>query len=257
MKPGAEIPYFKNPDLEGKPFFWEAGPIGILLCHGFTATTAEVRLLAIRLHEEGYTVAAPLLPGHYSHPEDLNAVRWQDWVSAVEQTYARLQEVCTQVFVGGESTGGILALYLAAEHPEAAGVLAYAPALRLNLSFWDTVLVYLLAPFKSYAVKDAKEDNLPWQGYMVNPLKGVIELFRLQKEVRRRLRGVRQPVLIVQGRQDATVHTSVPETIASRVSSSSKEVHWMEHSGHIVILDRQWQQVAEITLTFLQRVSAA
>lgn len=257
MEASAEIPHFKNPDLEGKPFFWEAGPIGVLLCHGFTATTAEVRPLATRLQEEGYTVAAPLLPGHFSHPEDLNAVRWQDWVSAVEYTYSRLREACTQVFVGGESTGGILALYLAAEHPEAAGVLAYAPALRLNLSFWDTALVYLLAPFKSYAVKDAKEDNLPWQGYMVNPLKGVIQLIRLQREVRRRLPRVRQPVLIVQGRQDPTVHASVPETIASLVSSSVKETHWMEHSGHIVILDRQWQEVAEITLRFLQRVSAA
>jgi len=36
----------KNPHLEGSPFFWEAGPIGILLAHGFSAITAEVRPLA-------------------------------------------------------------------------------------------------------------------------------------------------------------------------------------------------------------------
>ena len=39
-------PLIKNPHLKGGPFFWGAGPTGILLVHGFTATTAEVRPLA-------------------------------------------------------------------------------------------------------------------------------------------------------------------------------------------------------------------
>ena len=37
--------------------------------------------------------------------------------------------------VGGESLGGLLALYLASEHPQAAGVLAYASALMIKPSF--------------------------------------------------------------------------------------------------------------------------
>lgn len=251
----SEIPYFKNPQLEGSPFYWEAGPTGVLLTHGFTATTAEVRLLATRLYEAGYTISAPLLPGHYSHPKDLNAVKWRDWVNTVEQAYNRLQEECEQIFVGGESTGGILALYLAAKHPEAAGVLAYAPALRLNLGLWDRIRIYLLAPFRPYSVKKGKEDNLPWQGYMVNPLKGVIQLLRLQREVGKLLPKVRQPILIVQGRLDSTVHPGVPKMIAESVSSSIKEVHCMEHSGHVVMIDQEWEKVAEITLSFLQRLS--
>ena len=60
-----------NPHLEGDSFFWEGGEVGILLIHGFTATTAEVRPLAEFLHKNGYTVAGPLLPGHYTKPDDL------------------------------------------------------------------------------------------------------------------------------------------------------------------------------------------
>ena len=48
-----------NPHLEGEPFFWEAGPVGVLLIHGFTATTAEVRPLAKILQQDGYTVSGP------------------------------------------------------------------------------------------------------------------------------------------------------------------------------------------------------
>ena len=68
----------KNPHMEGDSFLWEAGPVGIVLSHGFTATTTEVRLLAKALHEKGYTVAGPLLPGHGTRYQDMNRCRWQD-----------------------------------------------------------------------------------------------------------------------------------------------------------------------------------
>src|SRR5512142_3213769 len=101
-----------NPHLEGESFFWEAGPTGVLLLHGLTATTAEVRLLARRLHDRGYTIAGPLLPGHGTTPENLNRTRWIDWVQAAEESYRELSARCTRVFIGGESMGAVAALYL-------------------------------------------------------------------------------------------------------------------------------------------------
>ena len=32
--------FIVNPHLEGEPFFWPGGPDGVLLVHGYTATTA-------------------------------------------------------------------------------------------------------------------------------------------------------------------------------------------------------------------------
>ena len=116
-----------NPQLEGDPFLWEGGPTGVLLIHGYTATTAEVRPLARILHQQGYTVAGPLLPGHHTRPADANRYRWRDWVRAVEESYQQLTAHCQRVIIGGESMGALLALYLASEHPEAAAILAFAP----------------------------------------------------------------------------------------------------------------------------------
>jgi len=246
----------KNAHLEGDTFYWEGGPVGVLLSHGFTATSAEVRLLAGYLHERGYTVAGPLLPGHGTTIEEMNRCRWQDWVGGVEQTYQELIRRCQKVVVGGESMGSLLALYLAAEHPEAAVVLAYAPA--VHAANWLTRgFAYLMAPFVPYRVPSPGPKsvvNERWKGYPVQPVPAATQLFRLQKEVRQRLPRIHQPVLVVQGRLDRSIFPDCPEIVVNNVSSEVKEVHWMEKSEHCVLLDQEWEKVAEITDQFLARV---
>ena len=247
-------PLIKNPHLEGGPFFWEAGPTGILLVHGLTATTAEVRPLAKALYAQGYTVSGPLLPGHNTVPEEVNQFTWRDWADTVERAYRELAARCDQVFVGGESTGGLLALHMAPQHPEIAGLLIYAPALKLTLSPLDQIKLRLIAPFRSYVPKGGLDDDLPWKGYTVNPLKGAAQLLQLQKIVAPRLELIRRPVLVVQGRLDPTVDASVPQTIYNGIRSAVKEIHWMEKSSHCVILDCEFVQVVEHTLQFIRKV---
>ena len=242
-----------NPNLDGSSFYWQGGPVGILLIHGFTATAAEVRPLAEALHSAGYTVAGPLLPGHYTQPEDLNHIHWQDWIAEVEAGYESLKSQCRQVVAGGESTGGLLSLYLAAQHPEIAALLLYAPALRLTMKTSSIFLVYLLSPFIRWVPKNYMDSNPLWQGYPVNPLKGVIQFLKLQKQVRPMLSQVHQPTLIVQGRLDTAVHPDVPDIIYSDIHSPIKEKIWMENSGHCVILDMERQQIFDETLRFLER----
>jgi len=250
-------PLIQNPHLDGDPFYFEGGPIGILLVHGFSATTAEMRPLGEFLHSKGYTVSAPLLPGHNTYPEDINNYRWQDWVSEVEDAYQELARRCEKVFIGGESTGGLLALYLAGHHPEIAGVLTYAPALKLVLRGLDVLMLYLAAPFIPYRkvenVEDIEDDGLAWRGYMVRPLKGVIQLFRLQKKTTLLLPAIRRPTLIIQGSLDTTVASDVPQFIYDNISSILKEIHWMKESTHCVALDKELAQVQEITLNFIQK----
>jgi len=246
----------RNPHLEGAPFYWEAGPIGVLLCHGFTATTAEVRLLAHALHEQGYTVAGNLLPGHGTTPEDCNRHTWQEWYASVEQTYQQLSARCQSVVVGGESTGALLILRLAALHPEVAGILCYAPALRLLLAPAKVFLLSLCAPFLTSIPKPPSTDDNPWQGYSVNPLKAAEQLRQLQKVIYPLLQEIKQPILIIQGRLDPTVHPESPHTIFNQVSSSIKELDWLEHSTHCVILDKERDLAASISIDFLKRVLA-
>jgi carboxylesterase len=241
-----------NFHLEGEPFLWEGGPIGVLLAHGYTATTAEVRLLARHLCEQGYTVAGPLLPGHGTTPEDMNRCRWQDWAKAVEQSYQLLAARCERVFVGGESMGALLALYSASQHSEVAGILTYAPALRVSPK--SLLLAYLVAPFVPHVAKSRLDVDGKWQGYPVNPILALLQMHRLQREVRRRLPSMQHPLLIVQGRLDTAIDLRGVDTLYHKIGSPLKELHWMENSTHAVILDRELEQVTEITLRFIERV---
>lgn len=260
----APMPYpILNPHLAGGSFFWEGGlavphrrSVGILLLHGLTATTAEVRPLAEFLHAAGYTVAGPLLPGHGTHPEDLNRVSWHDWTWEAEIAYQHLATVCDHVFVGGESTGAVIALYLASRHPEIAGVLAYAPAIQLAMLPTDLVKLYTLAPFIEFVPKEHSRRNSLWQGYPVNPLKGVLELVRLGREVRGRLGLINQPVLIVQGRLDKTIDPESGQIILDGVESVLTECHWLENSTHVVLLDEELTAVSDLTQRFLTRALA-
>jgi carboxylesterase len=243
-----------NAHLEGDAFHWAGGPDGVLLIHGYTATTAEVRPLARFLCEQGYTVAGPLLPGHNTAPEDANRYTWQDWTRAIETAYREITTRCQRVIVGGESTGAVLSLYLASEHPEITALLCYAPALRLTLPPAQAALLRLLAPFKSSLPKGQMSNAELWQGYRVNPLRGAVQLLDLQRAVRRRLAHVRQPLLLMQGRRDTTVSARAPGEIAAAVRSVSKETYWLENSVHTLLLGIEQVQAFELTLDFIQRV---
>ncbi len=247
-------PFLHNPHLDGDAFFWPAGRTGILLSHGYTATTAEIRPLAEKLHEKGYTVAAPLLPGHGTSPEDLNRVRWQDWARCGQDMLNHLFDTCERVLVGGESMGGLLALYLASQNPKVAGLLLYAPAIALNMGPADLAKLYLGAPFVTQVSRASLDNGQSWQGYPGLPLKGAIELLAFGKATRAQLSKIHQPLLLFQGRFDTTVAAKAGDVILSGVASTVKARYWMEKSHHTLTLDVELDEIADRTIEFIEQL---
>ena len=245
-----------NSELEGDSFFWDGGKIGVLLLHGFTATTAEVRPLAKRFHDAGFTVSGVLLPGHGTTPENLNETSRTEWLEASEKAFLELKEKCSQIFVGGESAGAVLALHLASEHPEIKALLLYAPAMRLASSFLRKLVMVLASPFVFAVPKKVEDDRdaMPWQGYKVIPLKAGVQLLKLQFETETRLPRIYQPILIIQANLDQTVDLNSGKIIFRGVQSAVRESHWMEKSKHVVILDQEFEEVTSITMEFVKKI---
>jgi carboxylesterase len=76
----------------------------------------------------------------------------------------------------------------------------------------------------------------------------------LQREARRCLPRIHQPLLIVQGRLDTAIDPRSGEVIMRETACTVKELHWLERSAHCVVLDQEWEQAAEWTLQFIERV---
>lgn len=245
--------YIEKPHLDGSSFYYPGNITGFLLLHGFTATTAEVRPMAERLKEQGFTISAPLLPGHDTHPDELNKVHWQDWVQTVRKAYLELRESCDQIWLGGESMGALLCLLTAVEFPEVAGLLLFAPALELKIK--GSKAAYFLQYFKKYFDKGSSKDNLEWKGYNVFPLKGFVQLMKLQKQVRKQLDKVTQPTLVFISKADKRVSVKTGETIINSISSNKKQLIVLEDSPHTMLLGHDKERIIDKAIEFVQNAS--
>jgi carboxylesterase len=254
LKEPAESRLF-NSQYDGTSFSLKGSTVGILLLHGFTATTVEVRGFAEYLHTHlGISVNAPLLPGHGTTPHDLANTGYQEWIDAVEVSIASLQKKTDQVLVAGESMGGLLSLYLAAVHPEILGVLVYAPALIIP-DLWKAKLLHRFIFSSPKDLQPTQPGFLPWQGYRENPLKAVVELGKLKTVVLRRLKEIRQPIFIFQGRQDKTIDIRGSKIIFDSVSSSRKELIELDNCGHCILLDKEHDSVFKYSVSLIQSIT--
>lgn len=247
-------PIFQNPEADGGSFFWPGitgQTTAILLFHGFTATTVEVRTMAKFLNDQGYSVAGPLLPGHGVSPDELNHTHYKDWIAAAENSYNELKSKFSRVVVLGESMGGLCALWLAAQHPEIAGVLAFAPALRIP-KLWLSRLIW---PFGKYMQKKNVDLFSPWQGFNVIPLRAATQLHKFQHLIKGRLNEINQPIMVFQGKLDSTIDPLSSPEVLERISSEDKELVWLEDSGHCILLDKQMNLVTRLCLEFIQKIN--
>ena len=89
----------------------------VLLIHGFLASPAEMRSLGDRLHAEGHHVLGVRLKGHGTSPWDLRSRDWNDWLASAVRGFEIIKAYSQSVHIVGFSTGGLLALLLASNHP--------------------------------------------------------------------------------------------------------------------------------------------
>src|SRR5664280_811509 len=113
-----------------EPWSADGGSHGVLVLHGFTGNPQSMRPLAEAVAAAGYTVELPLLPGHGTAVEDLVPTRWDDWSEGAEAAYRALAARCDKVVVSGLSMGGTLTCWLAARHPEIAGIAVVNPLIQ-------------------------------------------------------------------------------------------------------------------------------
>jgi carboxylesterase len=211
-----------------------------------------------RLAAAGYTVRAPLLPGHGTTWKDMNRTRWTDWYACVEAALADVRSRCRSVVVGGLSMGGALALRLAEEHPDQVdGLVLVNPAVKAeDPSVALLPVMRFLVPSTAGIGNDIKRPDVSELAYDRNPLHAVYSMTRLWKVVVADLPSVTQPVLIFRSPEDHVVPASSTALIMERVGSTDVTEVLCEDSYHVATLDNDADLIADGTLSFVQRVVA-
>lgn len=227
----------------------------VLLMHGLTSGAAQMIPMARFLNDHGYTVRCVNLAGHGTYPEDLLHTTAEDLIAKAEYDYLQLKEQHNIVYAGGVSTGGLLSLYLAARHPELAGIISIsAPIWLCPGSFisqeYPSGTVWLDRPlgikpglFRKYHIHYEKIAVCIFD-----------ELRRLMELVKRPecLSQVRCPALVIQAQDDDVAEPKSGEYILEHISSKQKFSYFPEAGGHLCLLNEGCYPLFTQTLEFLE-----
>lgn len=244
-----------------EPFSAGEGPHGALVVHGFTGNPSSMRGLAEALHQAGFAVELPLLPGHGTSVEDMIATGWADWLGAAEQALARLSgrlPAVGRVVVVGLSMGAGITAWLGGEHPELAGLVCINPIVfePPNLrpvvqGFVDAGGVVIPTIASDIALPGVKES-----AYADTPLVPLLSLFEAADGMAERMARIECPVLIMTSRNDHVVPPENSDVLAAAVKGPVERVVF-DRSYHVVTLDYDRHDVERLTVDFALRAVSA
>jgi carboxylesterase len=240
------------------------GP-GVLALHGFGATPQEVYMAVEVAAELGLRTCAPLLPGHGVSVQALAATRWSDWRSAAEEAFQALASATGGVIVVGCSMGSLLALDLAADHPQLTrGVAALAPATQLSFPFprlglalvgWLGVPDFTI-PKSAPDIRDAHQRRTQVT-YSRQPARAGNEVRLAGSRVLGRLGQVRAPAFVAHGALDHVCPVQNARDVYARLGTPAweKELLILPRSYHIVTRDLERGRLRERLHAFVRRVA--
>jgi carboxylesterase len=242
-----------------EPFRHEAGPVGVLLCHGFTSTPQSLRPWAEHLAAHDLTVRLPRLPGHGTTWQELDLTRWPDWYASVDREFAELRERCERVVVMGLSVGGCLALRLAQHHGgDVAGLVLVNPSLHSENPRLRALplLRHVVRTFPAVA-GDIKKLGAVEVAYDRTPAHALHSLTELWALTRRDLSQVHQPLLVFHSPEDHVVEPSNTALVLEQVSSTDLAEVVLPDSYHVATLDHDAPRIFAGSLAFVRRLAPA
>ena len=246
------------------------GTVAVLFIHGFADTPRVWWRFASRLAGKGaFTCRVMRLPGC---AESLRQARKQSlvsWRTQVADEVIRLREHHDQVWVVGHSMGGALALDVAIRQQDIVdGVAVFAPLIDvsraraplLHPATWFRLaqLIFALSPtFESPFSVEAVAVDDPSFRYTRDrfiPFGVYRGLFALVRSNRRQATRLKQPLFAVTAMVDAVVDTPAALRWLTRCPVP-KEIHDLAQVGHVIPLERGWQELADQLATFIHAQS--
>lgn len=236
-----------------QPFTFEGGKRAVLLLHGFTGHTADVRMMGRFLEKKGYTCHAPIYRGHGAPPEELIETDANQWWEDVQAAMDHLKESgYDEIAVAGLSLGGVLGLKLAYSQPVKAVITMCSPMFfdnesQLTVGFRTFSKEYKQLEGKSKEVIEEEVNSLMKQSDSM-----FTSLGNLITEVKNQVDHIYAPVLVVQARKDQMINMDSADYIYEHAESDLKDIKWYEESGHVITVGPEKEQLHQDVYNFLE-----
>ena len=247
----------------------------VVYLHGFTASQEEgnpvhmnfarhigANMYLSRLSEHGLKTEFPLM----------KMTATSLWESAKE-AYAIGKKLGDSIILVGTSTGGTLALMLAAEqYPEIAGLVLMSPNIAINERFafllnnhWGLRIARIVKGSETIMAKDT---SMIFRKYWYSPyrIEGAVELEQMLEEKMNKetFTAVKQPTLLMyyykdEIHQDSVVKVSAMLDMFKKISSTKKKQIAIPNAGdHIIgsaIKSKDWQTVQKEAEAFADQMN--
>lgn len=236
-----------------KPFLFEGGPRAVLLLHGFTGNSADVRQIGRYLNQRGYTCYGPHYSGHAVPPEELVETTPDDWWQDVRNAYSFLEKTgFHKIVVCGLSIGGVFSLKCGYTFPVKGIISMCAPA---DSSTGNRIYAGALGYAENYKM---------YQGETRAEIDGEMRVIKeklptllaavssLILDVRSNLHRIKAPAFIAQAALDEMINMDSANFIYHEIQSKIRRLKWYEQSTHVMTLGTEKAQLHQDIYAFLE-----
>ena len=238
--------------IPGKFHFNEGKkPYVVLMLHGFTGNTSDVRQLGRYLEKHDIPSYSFNYEGHGEAPEKILKSSPYIWYKQVVDTYDELKKQYDRVFVVGLSIGGVLGLRLTLDREvEALATVCSPMSLKTNDELLENFKTYARMFKSRFEQKDEgeidKEIDLLSDESVFEDIRSFI------MSVRDDLDEIYVPMFIAQGEKDVVIDQGSAKIIYDTVDSDDKNIIYYKDSGHVLTLDKDKETFFEDYYEFIK-----
>lgn len=228
----------------------------ILLLHGFTGTPQDLKKLTTFLKNQGFACCAPIYQGHGMGAEVLSQTKvelwWQDAVNALEflQSYGY-----ARISIVGHSMGGVFALRLAQQYLLTSVTTLCSPIQQRPVDDLRRRLTGYAQEYKKFEQKPALQIEQELAEFAQSDFSFLAGLSEFTKSTGQHLASIACPLQVLQGELDDACYQQSAHIIYDQVSSTVKQIKTYAHSGHMLMLEADHQQVFRDIADFILPIS--
>lgn len=237
--------------------FIEQGDHALLFFHSYTSTSKDFIPIIRRIEEEGYTIYAPHLSGHgEADPASVLDYTMDDWTQDGENALQFLKDKgYEKISVFGLSLGGVIATYLALEHPEIESAGTFSSPVMSNRA------TTLIPSFRAWYVKHKQEVGLTKEEAIDRfENQDKERLLDMKEDMRDFIQGnmldrydtIEMDYFVGQGGNDQLIDETQSKEFAKELVNADVTYKFYEGAGHVITVGRAGRELREDLIDFLK-----